>query len=189
MGLLNQLGLGGAPRATATQAIALGFTSTIPPGTPFPKTLTSADFLITASTGIGIADVTVTAAVFNELGHYTVPAQTFATFGQNSVANFAENQGRWFVDIEDTGGVDMDGLVRLVLRNAQGTTSRVITEQRTEVLSENPTDTTKWIRLPEVPLWVGEDSQLVLFFKPDSVPTLICDTAETIILIDITLYQ
>ena len=190
MGFINQFMGGGAQQTTASQTIALGFSERRPPGTPFPRTLTKADFqIVSGSSGIGNADVTVTAGVFNELGRFTVQAQTFATFGQNASANFPENQGKWFVDLEDTGGADMDGLIRLSLRNAQGTTTRVITEQRTEVLSENATDTTKQIHLPETQLWVGEDSQLLLEFQPDSAPTLIVDTNETNILIDVTIYQ
>lgn len=169
---IPNLGGSGMPIGFTTRAV----------GVPFLKTLTYGDF-----TGIATADQTVTSGKWNTVGYYTVSAQRFATWGQGSIALDPMNQGKVFLDAENTSGVDIDGVVRLVIANANETETKVVLEERTEKLSENSTDMTKWIRMSEYPIKAGEDSKLMIQFKPDTSGTLDC--GETIIYIDITEYQ
>jgi len=186
MGIFNQFGglgtgiSGALGRLTGgVFAATAGISTTKPKGAVFKKTLEHGDFKT--------ADVACTANVWNEIGSYTVGAQQAATFGQGTLGMPSEQVGRVFFDIEDTSGNDYDGLVRFAIQNAQGTQEVVIMEERTEVLSENPTDMTKWKVLPEANVWALEDSKLVIKFKPSSASTI--DYGETTLHCPITIYQ
>jgi len=183
MPLLNQIlgrgGLGGI--FGGGQPLALGLTRS-PNGTPFKKTLQYTDF-----TGIATTDQTVTAGKWNTIGTYTVSSQQFATVGYGRINDHPENQGKVFIDTEDTSGTDIDGWIRIALANAQETQVVVVLEERTETLSLGESDTRQRLHMPEYPLWAGEDSKILIQFKPDSSGTV--DSGETIIYIDATLYQ
>ena len=102
----------------------------------------------------------------------------------------SEQVGRLFIDTEDTGGVDLDGTIRIFLENAQGTQSVMVLEERTEKLSENPTDMTKWITVPEFNVWAAEDSKITVKIYPDTGElAYVVDSGETIMYVPITLYQ
>lgn len=173
----------GQPGTVSPQGLPLGMT-TKPIGVPFKRTLAVSDF-----TGIATADQTVTAGTYGTIGTFTVPAQQFATVGVGTLANEPENQGKVFMDLENTAGTDVDGVVRVVLANAQETGTITTVEERTERLSDNPTDQTKWIHQVEYPVKVGEDSKIIIQFKADGSGLKYVDTAETTIFLDITLYQ
>lgn len=173
----------GQPGTVSPQGLPLGMT-TKPIGVPFKRTLSSVDF-----TGIATADQTVTAGTFGTVGTFTVSAQQFATVGVGTLNNEPENQGKIFIDLEDTGGTDLDGVVRLLLANAQETGTITVLEERTERLSENNTNQTLWIHMPEYPVKVGEDSKIILQFKSDGSGTKVVDTGETTLFVDVTIYQ
>ena len=173
--VLGGLGGNGGGRFTPTR----GLVTKKPTGASFPKTLTHADF--------NTSDVACTASTWNELGSYTVGAQQFATYGQGATGNPSEQVGRTAIDIENTSGSDYDGLIRLFLENAQGTQSTMCMEERTEKLSENLTDMTKWVTAPEFNVWAGEDSKLTCKFYPSSADSV--DYGESSFYIPITIYQ
>lgn len=181
---LQNLLKGAASAAVPSGAgTGLGFT-TNPVGVPFKKTLTVSDF-----SGIGDGDVTVTAGTYTTIGTYTVGAQRAATVGQGSIQNDPVNQGKIFIDLEDGTAADLDGWVRVVLANANETRTEVVLELRTERLSENPTDDTKWFHQPEFPLKVGEDSKILIQFKADGSGTKTVSATNSKIYLDITEYQ
>jgi hypothetical protein len=156
-----------------------GLVTSKPSGAKFLRTLEHADFKT--------ADFLCVASVWNEIGSFTVGAQQFATFGQGAIGTPSEQVGRVAVDIENTSGTDYDGLVRFAIQNAQGTQEVVVMEERTEKLSENLTDMTKWVVMPESTVWASEDSKLVLKFKPATADTV--DYGETTAHIPVTIYQ
>ncbi len=161
--------------------LPLGLT-TSPRGTPFKKRLVYSDFV-----GIATADQTVTAGKYVTVGTYTIGAQKYATFGFGNVQLDPMNQGRIAIDTENTSGVDIDGWIRLLIANASETAVYTALEERTETLSENLTDMSKWLPLTEYGIKAGEDSKLIIQFKPDTSGTL--DSGETLVYIDITEWQ
>ncbi|MEM5867229.1 MAG: hypothetical protein QXG39_04850 [Candidatus Aenigmatarchaeota archaeon] len=157
----------------------------LPSKRPFHKVLEHKDF--------ANADVTLGAnTVFTKIGEYVVPAQQQIAIGYG-VPNTNET-GRLFVDLEDTAGNDIDGWVRIAVANANETAIDVVLEQRTEILSENPTDMTKWVSLPEIKEYpvLGriprEDDRIQIYVKPD-VSGKIVDFGETVIHLPVSVYM
>jgi len=149
----------------------------------FPKTLTVANFFTADQTSLSTSQ-------FNTLGTYTVSTQTAVSigFGDPNVGS-GGNQGKLFIDLENTSSTDNDGLVRIVISNAQGTKKFVVLEERTERLSIGATAPSERFPLPEqmqFPL-VGEDSIIEVQFKPDS--DTVVGNDESQLELPITLYQ
>jgi hypothetical protein len=152
---------------------------------PFHKVLEHKNF--------ATADVTCGSnEVFTKIGEYTVPAQQQIAIGYG-LPNTNET-GRLFVDLEDTTGADVDGWVRIAVANANETAIDVVLEQRTEILSENATDMTKWVSLPEITSYpvLGriprEDDRIQLWVKPD-ISGKIIDYGETTIHLPVSVYM
>jgi len=176
--LFGNIGLGGLLGASPF-APPRGLTTSRPTGAVFLKTLRHADFKT--------ADVACNANTWNEIGAFTVGNQQACTYGQGRLGMPSEQVGRIAIDIENTSGSDYDGTIRLALENAQGTHSVTVMEERTEKLSENLTDHTKWAVLPEFNVWALEDSKLVIKFYPSTADTV--DYGETTMYIPVTIYQ
>jgi len=190
MALFGNLGsmlknIGGGALGAPTASGSTGFT-TNPAGTAFKQTLVTGSF-----TGIASSDQTVTNAQYNTIGYKNIGAQQAGTLGWGNLQNDPANQGKVFIDIENTSGTDIDGWIRVQLANASETRVETLFEMRTERLSENPTDDTKWIHVPEYALKVTEDSKILLQFKPDGSAgsTQVVDKDETVIYMDVTIYQ
>lgn len=152
----------------------------------FRKKLVNADFGLTAN-------VTCVAGQYTQIGEYTVPAQQLIAFGYGTPnEGNGANQGYVYVRIDDTSGA-MAGTLRLVQSNAQGTKRIVVAEERTETFKASETDRTLAMPLPEQIQFpkVGEDSKLVIEFKPDGASdlTLDYDATETKYRIPVTIYQ
>ncbi|MHA1864999.1 MAG: hypothetical protein ACTSWZ_00710 [Candidatus Heimdallarchaeaceae archaeon] len=149
----------------------------------FPKVLTASDGMS--------ADVDCASGKYTKIWEYTIPAQQSITVGYG-LPNTNET-GRLFIDTEDTSGNDVDGWIRIAVANANETAIDVVFEQRTEILSENATDMTKWVSLPEIKSYPAlgrlpkEDDRIQILFKPDSACTV--DYGETIIFLPVTVYQ
>ena len=152
---------------------------------PFHKVLEDSDFRS--------SDVTCGAnTVFTKIGEYTVPAQQQIAIGYG-LPNTNET-GRLFIDLEDTAGNDVDGWVRIAVANANETAIDVVLEQRTEILSENATDMTKWVSLPEIKEYpvLGriprEDDRIQYYVKPDTSSKII-DYGETVVHLPVSVYM
>lgn len=170
-GIIPQFGAGG-------QALP-GLLFSRPAGAYYPRELRHADFKT--------ADIAVTAAIENEIGAYTIEAQTFGTFGQGRLGQTDLEKGRIFIDLFDSAGTRINGEIRLEIQNAQSTAKRVVLKQRTEVLRLQSLDRSKWPVLPEANVWAGEDSKLVIILVPDA--TGIVDYGLTVIRLPCSFYQ
>lgn len=130
--------------------------------------------------------------VFTKIGEYTVPAQQQIAIGFG-LANTNET-GKLYIDTEDTTGTDFDGWVRIDVADANEIAINTVLEQRTEILSENATDMTKWLPLPEVRDYpvLGriprEDDRIQIRMKPDTSSKIV-DYGETIIHLPVTVYM
>ena len=152
----------------------------------FVRVLSTADWLT--------ANKTIVAAVWNEFGSYTVPAQQEITFGSNDPVGGASIAGRsTYIRIDSgvAGGTQLQGKIRFVLTNANQTNSVVVLEENTRKFSADQNDRTKAVLIPEYPLKAKEDSLLKLQFYPESgsTGTLDFDGTNTLLLIPVTVYQ
>lgn len=140
------------------------------PANIFKKVLSGGDWNLAAG-------VIVPAGVWTVIGQYVVPAQQAYRFGFGSAA-FPDNQGYIYITVYDnTGGtsLEVEGSIRLVQRNAQGTIQLVVAEFRTEQLKGSVNDRSMMIALPEqvqFPI-VGEDSVLEIQYLSDVGETLV----------------
>ena len=149
----------------------------------FAKTLTTADFFTSATATVSTG--------FTKLGSYTVPAQQAVHWGYGS-ASLPDNQGYIYLKLADsTAHTDVDGVIRLVQANAQETRTEVVFEERTDALDGSTTDRQNMIALPEQTQFdlVGEDSLLIIQFRPDTSATVSATATSTIIRLPVTVYQ
>lgn len=129
------------------------------------------------------------AGKWNRIGEFTVPAQQLYHFGYGDEGH-PENQGYIFIGIYDdtaTNSVVEEGFVRLVQVNARETVGPTVWEGRTENLRGDTADKRKMIALPEKDefFWVGEDSKLVIEFKPDADDTIVKAAIGTALGLDV----
>jgi hypothetical protein len=95
------------------------------------------------------------------------------------------------MNLANGSSVDIDGLVRLRLTNAQETAQLDVVEQRTERLRASQNDRTQAYLLPEYGVNAVEDSKLVIDFKVDGASNVTFDYNDTDskFLIPVTIYQ
>lgn len=140
------------------------------PANVFKKVLSGGDWNLAAG-------VLCPAGVWTVIGSYTVPAQQAYRFGFGSAA-FPDNQGYMYIAVyDDTAAtsLELEGSIRLVQRNAQGTITLVVAEFRSEQLKGSVNNRQLMIALPEqaqFPL-VGEDSVLEIQFLGDIADTTV----------------
>lgn len=149
----------------------------------FVKTLSATDFGLTA-------DKAYTTAQWNTIGSYTVPAQQEVTFGANDPTGGASIAGRAvYVAIYNTT-VQVHGLVRFALTNANQTNTIVVMEESTIRLSASRYDRTLAVLLPEYPTRAKQDSKLLVLFYPSGASdTIDYDNTNTVWQIPATIYQ
>jgi len=152
---------------------------------PYMKTLITSDFFT--------ADVAVKAGKWELVGEYVVPAQQEIRVGYGN-PNQQMNQETVFIDIEsnDATPVDIDGFIRIQIADANDVVKPggVVLEERTEKLSENKTDRTKQIPLPEyMACKANKDDKIQIWMKADADATIGYDTGETEIMLPISVYR
>ncbi len=140
----------------------------------FRQTLTLAD---ATSTGDG---KTTDPSTWIEIWKLRVPAQQVKTFGWGRIENGVDDRGVLYVDLKDNSGtpVQIEGKIRLEIRDANETVSRVILEERTERLRGSKTDLSKAYRLGEAITKAREDSYLVVTIKADAAKTIENDNSD-----------
>lgn len=135
----------------------------------YPKTLQASDFATSAST--------VITSDYTKVGQYTIPAQQKINVGYGS-ASQPENQGYIYVSSKNETGASAEGMIRIVVANANETKSVKVFEERTDVLSGSATLKTQKVPLPEMEIASKfgripqEDDRIQLWFKADTAGTL-----------------
>ena len=153
----------------------------------FKRTLNINDFMS--------GNIACTAGEWQVLGENVVSAQNEISWGQGK-ETIPDTLGFVYIDLMDdtsTTAVQVEGLVRLVQKNANDAGDVIVFEERTEMLRGSTTDKKLKIALPEqvqVPR-VGQDSKLVLEIKVDTTQTvdLTPDSGSTTVLLPVTVYQ
>ena len=152
----------------------------IPAGTtPFRKDLRAADFGSTNETNLKNTK-------FNNIGSYTVGAQSFVRLGYGS-ASLPDNQGYYYILIHNAADAAQSGMIRILARDAQDVISKVLMENRTERLAGSTTDKQEQVPQPEIDPLIKEDSSLDIDFKPDTNNVDYSPTTSTL-LVPITQY-
>jgi hypothetical protein len=134
----------------------------------FQRTLNITDFGVTAN-------ITMAPSTWNKVGSYTVPAQTYATFGYNDPTGGASAAGAsTYFRLDKTTPTDftMEGAVRFAIANASETNVIICKEERTEKLKASQYDRTLAVLFPEYPIKAREDSKLIIYHKMDSATAL-----------------
>jgi len=144
----------------------------------FPRTYNQADFNMNATEG----DVTVTADKWNKVGWVTVPAQQEIAFGVGAIANGVDSRETATFSLRAKTDVQINGVIRLAVSNANETDIRVIKEDRTENFDDG-------VKLMETRPKAREDSKLIVYFKPDSSGTVDIDATSQVLLVPVTVYQ
>jgi hypothetical protein len=149
------------------------------PTMKFPQTLTTSDFSnLTTS---------VTAGTYTRVFEKQVPAQQYLAWGTGAIQGGVDNRGILFIDIKDSTPSTIAGKVRLSVSDANYLNEKVIMEERTERLNATQTDRTLAQFLAENQIKVGEDSRLIISFKPDTTSTI--SVSNTTLTTPVTTYQ
>jgi len=107
---------------------------------------------------------------FNLLGAYTVGAKREMEVGNGTNALESMEQGRPFMDFQNTNSNPVDGMVRIRHEDPYGNNGRTILEERTEEFRES--DKQQRIVLPRASSQghprVSEDSRIGIYLDPDT---------------------
>ena len=130
----------------------------------FRQTLTLGDATSTAN------GKTLYSDRFNDVWKLRVPAQQKKTFGYGAIQGGVDDRGVLYIDAKDDQATpaQIEGKVRLSLRDANEVQEIVILEERTERLRGSKVDLSQAYRVAEAPVKAKEDSYLVISIKPDT---------------------
>ncbi|WP_321504724.1 hypothetical protein [uncultured Methanoregula sp.] len=123
---------------------------------------------------LGIGDMTTTRngklsdnTQFIDVFSLKVGAQQVKAFGNGSIVGGVDNRGILYISLKDNTGtpVQLEGKIRLALRNANGNRTEVILEELTEKLRASKTDKTQAYMLGLIDaLKAKQDSYLIIQF-------------------------
>lgn len=108
------------------------------------------------------------ANIFNELGSFSVPAQTVMRVGYGMPgAGYEGNQGRLYALLKNAAGTTQNGKIRFFATNFRTTTSVFYRELSTELLATtNIFDRASQVPYPELEPPIYRDSKIGLGFQP-----------------------
>ena len=135
------------------------------------------------------ADVTAQPNQYNPIGELTVPAQQSMTFGIGGVGSGVDTREVCYVDLQDSTPAELDGSIRFVLSNATGTKTIVVAEQKLAKTRADKNDKTKGFLLGEYLTLVGQDSKMLIEYKPEGASAVTVSEANSDMLIPVTTYQ
>jgi hypothetical protein len=148
----------------------------------FPRVYNKTNFGLTA-------DVVCQPGIYTPVASVTVPAGQNVTFGVGSLGA-TDSREPAYIRLDATSG-QIHGTIRLVITDPNEINTIVVAEQRTERAGSDINDKTKAFLLGEYNRLAGQDSKLLIQFKPDgtSAVTIDEDDADTSILVPVTVYQ
>ena len=121
---------------------------------PFRKTATIDDFDMDTT-------VSLKSGKWIELMNMKIPAQQIRNFGNGFIINGVDDRGIFKLDVKTSGDTNIPGTCRLTVSDANYVNRYFLREDRSEDLTEG-------IRLPYTKPAAGEDSYLIVEYKPDS---------------------
>lgn len=111
------------------------------------------------------------AGKWNRIGEFRVPAQQAYTWGYGTPKE-PDNQGYVYAYLRDPAGNEVKGKIRLVVTDANDARTRVVFEERSDVLHGSMTDRTQMKPLPNTGVEALEDDKLAIEFQPDTNGTV-----------------
>ncbi|MEM5807184.1 MAG: hypothetical protein QW474_02250 [Candidatus Aenigmatarchaeota archaeon] len=151
------------------------------PTQKFTQTLTNSDFGLTAN-------VATIANQYVDVCKYIVKAGQMLAAGANRPQGTNIFGERVYIRLDDSGG-QVHGKIRILYRNPQGNRTLVVFEETTERLSASMNDVNQAVLLPEYPIRIPEDSELVIQIRANTSTTIVYNDADTKILLPVTIYQ
>jgi hypothetical protein len=128
-----------------------------------PETLNISDFMS--------GDVAVVANVEAILGEMIIPAQQERALGFGR-PEFQANQGTIYLDLQTTGGADVEGQLNLYVQDYNGGYTKRVFSERLNILRSGATDITKRVKLPLNPVWGKQNDKIVMKVIADSGVTI-----------------
>lgn len=153
----------------------------------FPQSLVMADMTSTRD------GKTTDATQFLDLYKVKVGVQQVKAWGTGSIIGGVDNRGILYISVKDNAGtpVQLEGKIRICVRNANESINQVLFEEDTARLRGSKTDTSQAYRLGLITAYVAkQDSFLVVQFKARDATTAaktIAD-ANSDILLPVTTY-
>ena len=145
----------------------------------FVRTLSKNDFGVSGTLSVSSSD-------YQKIAELTVPAQQLMTWGANEVVNGGLQGSPAQIVLKNSTPAVINGVIRLVLADANEVRKIVVLEERTEKFGASAYDRTQAILIPEFKIKAKQDSKLIIEFKPDSDDTI--DWSQSTIILPTTQY-
>ena len=145
----------------------------------FRRVLSKNDFGLSGTASVSSSD-------FQKIAQLTVPAQQVMAWGANE--NYAGGvQGAPAqIDLKNSTPANIEGVIRLVVTDANEVNKQVVLEERTEKFRASAYDRSQAVLLMEAVFKAKQDSKLVIEFKPDADDTI--DWSQSTIVLPTTTY-
>lgn len=122
-------------------------------------------------------DVVCKAGQFTEIGRYKGQISEVVALGYGPYDKLNEAVGRAVIDLQKTGGGNIDGLIRIERRDPQDNFVDKVIEDRTESFRGSSTPSEQ-LPFPIRKAGVGRDSYFVFTFCPDVDTTVDVSTCK-----------
>lgn len=137
-------------------------------------------------TDLGLTSVALDTTNFLKIASYTVPAQQMVTWGATEMVSGQPQGAVGYIALKTSAGADINGVIRLSIRNAPETQEVVVMEERSEKFRASVYDRTLGVLIPEFSIRAKQDSKLVITMKGDSAATI--DVGQSTIVLPLTVY-
>jgi len=147
---------------------------------PFTRVLNTNDM----NAGTAEIDIELPSTAFTKVAYYQIPAQQQIALGSGKVTDGGRDDRAYIQVRLDSAVGQIAGKVRMGYTNANETNIQIVLEERTDNIG-----TASTVKLGEQNQLAGEDSYLIIYFKPDGTTTLDYSDADNKILLPVTVYQ
>lgn len=137
-------------------------------------------------TDLNLSAVALDGQNFMKICSYTVPAQQNVTWGSTEMISGNAQGAVGYIALKTSAGADIDGVIRLSLRNAPETQEIVVLEERSEKFRASLYDRNLGVLISEHMIKAKQDSKLVITVKSDAAATI--DVANSTIVLPVTVY-
>jgi hypothetical protein len=132
-------------------------------------------------------DIPINASSYTQIGVYTILAGVARALGFGMLSGQDSSEGRIFMALKTAADADINGTIRIELRDPEDVPIKTLYEARTETLRTSETDRTVQVPFNERPEIIGEDYKLAVLVKGDAAVTVA--KANSTILMDTTTYS
>ncbi len=129
--------------------------------------------------GLADTDISVASGSFTQIGSLTVGAQQTINVGAGVIANGVDSRETAKIRMDDTNGVTIPGVYRLVIQDANGINTIPVVEN-------DNTNFTTGIKLGIKVPFAREDSKILILLKPDTTTLVDMSDADNNINIPVT---